>query len=141
MILNQIKKISKTVGDDVEQIRLRGLMATRYFPEPISKEQTKRILRRALELLEDRSAKRARLNCRRENIDQNAKNISRFLTGAVESEAPSIASSQATEVSEFCERDVIVDRTERRVSQKTMEYIIRLKDQGQSEQAIRILLV
>lgn len=47
-------------------------MAAEYFPE-ISREKAKNILKRALELL-DKPIKRARQNCRRDNVDHDAKN-------------------------------------------------------------------
>lgn len=67
--------------DDDEAIRLieRGRLAAEFFPDTLPRAQVRRILTRALELLDKPSAKR---QCRRyENIDQAAKNTLRFLTG------------------------------------------------------------
>lgn len=127
-------------GIDDDPAAERGRIAAEYFPGPIPRARAKKILERALELI-NKPQKRQRLSCRRENIDQDAKNALRFLTGDPSIGSTSDDSSQPASIhsegSLVCERDFTVNNTERRISQSTIESIVRLHESGQSERSIK----
>lgn len=128
--------------DSIDPVAVeRGQMAAEYFPEPISRERTKLILRRALELLE-KPKKRARLSCQGENIDTEARNALRFLTGegvgSTTEESNSATGSQATQSSsDYCEPQFVIPGTNRRPTLQTLSNIIKLHDEGHSEKSIQ----
>lgn len=100
----------------------RARLAAEYFPETISRDRAKKMLRRALELLE--KPKRHKVHsCARGNIDQDAKNALRFLTGDPAIGSTSEDSSHVNsgpgsqnDDPQVCEADILIKGTQRRVS-------------------------
>lgn len=113
----------------------RALIAAEYFPQEMTRERALAMLKRAVELIEKPPSKRP---CREGDIDRDAKNALRFLTGDPRIGSTTDESSQSSSTnqgSDFCPEELILDR--RRVSDATVRNIIKLVDQGRTEKGIR----
>lgn len=125
------------------EVQSRGQLAAELFPETISVDRVRKIFKRGLEILENRQLTRSRKRqCVLDDVDQDAINTIRWLAGddAVSSEASSqstISQPQSQESSGSCPNDVLIDGTSRRVSIETMQNILRLHRDGQSEKSIK----
>lgn len=116
----------------------RYLLAEGSFPDIISKDQAKKVLTRALEILNQPG--RVKRFCRGEDVEQQARNLLMFLTGdsnfsPPQSNANSAAASQ--QENPYCEDDILIEGTDRRISIQTMERIVELHRNGHSEKSIR----
>lgn len=122
------------------------------FPAPISLSRTTLILNRAIKLLNDPKSKPSH-NCQRLFIDRSARSLLRFLMGdnVPVGESSQSSSQQTSQQSSQpssgyraepeCDRDV-EDRGPlfngiRRVSLQSIENIVRMADEGQSERSIK----
>lgn len=122
------------------RLAARGTMAVEYLPNEMSRERAKRVLKRALEIVEKRRP--SSQPCRLESVDQDAKNVLKFLTGdpgigSTDESSRSQPTSQESGNAEFCPADLHIDNTQRRISYDTMQNIVRLADQGQTEKSIK----
>lgn len=120
----------------------RGQLAAEYFPEPIPRSTVRLTLRRALEYLEKpKKDMMPVLNCRGRNVDMDAKNILRFLTGdpaigSSEDSSSMPASSQSTQLSCEPERQFVIGKERRLVNQTVLERVMGLVDAGWTEKSI-----
>lgn len=126
-------------GDEVcERVPDRALMAAEYFPDTISRERALKMLKRAIELIEKPKSASKRPCRRDEDIDTDAKNALRFLTGEpnIGSTTEDSSQSATSQPEEYCP-DALVFEGNRRISDQTARNIIRLHDRGYSEKAIQ----
>lgn len=123
------------------QVPERALAAAEYFPDAIPRDRVLKMLKRAVELLE-KSPSAPKRQCRQDpDIDIDAKNTLRFLTGeptiGSSTEESSQASSSARQSEEeFCPGTNVID-SQRRISNSTINRILELCDRGFSEKAIK----
>lgn len=130
--------------DDEEgpcQVPDRAQMAAEYFQTAISRDRALKMLKRAVEILEKKpSAKR---HCSRDaNIDIDAKNALRFLTGEPTIGSTTEESSQCSSSTNQGENDYSPDSfavdDNRKVSEQTVKRILKLHgEDNMSEKAIR----
>lgn len=135
--------------DDESQrsLQRRTLAAIELLPETIPRKRAKIVLRRALELLEKpkRSSQtsRQRSICQGHNVDQEAKNILRLITGeetigSTSEESQSMPSQESSSCTDYSQQDEIyINGTNRVIAPETMEKILALHDAGQSERSIK----
>lgn len=122
----------------------RSELAAELFPQPIPKERAKLVLRRAIELIDGDGnsfmTKRQRLSGDGHNIEQEARNLLRFLI-----DDDDVLSSQSTmqgAVSQDSDYDdariITIPGSKRRVRIETLEKIrVLRREKGQSERAIQ----
>lgn len=121
-----------------ENVPQRALLAAEYFPDTISRERALRMLKRAVEMIEKPSS--SRKQCRRDpDIDTDAKNALRFLTGdpgigSTTDESSSSSTSHSQEM--YCPQEFAINNT-RKVSDSTIKNILHLHNSGKSEKAIQ----
>lgn len=121
--------------DDEDALRERAESAALYLPEPMSKARTLKVLERAVDILTKTNTPRKQL-CR-DDVDQEAKNTLRFLTGDPTIGSTSEDSTPASqETDEFCP-NLVIDGKAREVSMATIEAILRQHEKGTTEKSIR----
>lgn len=129
--------------EESRRVAQRAEQAAEYFPEPLSRERTKEVLKRALEILEKKDTPRKR-RCGSYNVDQDAVNALRFLTGDEEIGSttddsshnnPSATSPQQSEA--FCPEDTITTVKADPVPLEKIKKIVEWHDKGWSEAGIR----
>lgn len=126
-----------------EAIADRANLCAELFPEPVTRDKAKKILRRALELV-DNQVRRTRFGCDRDNIDRDARNLVQFLVGtpwddsSTEDDDSGSSSENSTFYEPECPRDIFVGGTQRRVSLETIIKIVELADvKHQKESTIK----
>lgn len=127
--------------DECQNLPERAKIVAELFPEAMSREQTLKMLKRAVDMMEKpTTSSKIKRPCRQDaEIDIKAKNTLRFFTGDPtigSTSSSSQASSAHMPDEEFCP-EVFTIENNRRISDSTIKKIIDLKhNKGYSEKSI-----
>ena len=120
----------------------RAKQIAELFPEPMTRNKTKLVLQKALDLLNKPTPSTSRASCRGPSVEQEAKNVLRALTGDPTIGSSSEDSHQSPMKGQaaddlYCEERVVVAGTNRRISLDTMERILDMYEDHCSERTIK----
>lgn len=108
--------------EDEEKIE-RAMSIAEHLPEPMTVGRTKLVLQRALDMLNRQPISS---QCKRTDVEDDAKGVLRALTGDPTIGSASEDSQQASEhqIDEYCDDPFIIPNSSRRISLNTMKNIV-----------------